>query len=118
MEPDPMSDRDSQEVRRLGQGVREVTAMALPPELRRLLREHVRRVVEYAVSQGFLFEDPNPRTARTVGLYRDLKACHETAAWLAACSASEEAKADYRQIATLLGGPVETLRLAVPEKYL
>jgi|GEM_PF-1868458 len=97
-----MSDLDSQEVRRLGQGVREVTAMALPPELRRLLREHVTRIVRYAVSQGLLFQDPNPRTARTVGLYRDLKACQATATWLEEHSASEEAKADYCQIARLL----------------
>jgi len=113
-----MSDLDSQEVRRLGQGVREVTAMALPPELRRLLREHVTRIVRYAVSQGLLFQDPNPRTARTVGLYRDLKACQATATWLEEHSASEEAKADYCQIARLLGGSVATLSLAVPEEYL
>ena len=109
--------RSSQETRRLEQGVRELTAMALPPELRRLLRQHVSGIVRYAVDPGLLFQDPNPRTARTVGLYRDLEACREGAAWLETHSASEESRAGFHQIFTSLRGSVKTSSLAVPEEY-
>lgn len=117
-EQGPMSDLDFQETQRLEQGVRELTAMALPPELRRLLREHVSGIVRYATRQGLLFQDPNPRTARTVGLYRDLEACQAAAAWLEAHSATEDSKAGFHQIATSLRGSVEVSSLSVPEGLL